>query len=142
MATPRPGSRVRGSTTGRPIMALLDLLGRRWTLRILWELRDAALTFRALQEACGGTSPTVLNQRIKELRQSGLLEIGERDGYALTPLGDELRRALMPLVDWSTRWAREVARRPPVIARDSLPRERMQDPVAENGTVRSKPPRH
>jgi DNA-binding HxlR family transcriptional regulator len=92
-------------------MALLDLLGRRWTLRILWELRDAALTFRALQEACGGTSPTVLNRRIKELRQTGLVDIGEGGGYALTPLGDELRRALMPLIDWSTRWARAVARR-------------------------------
>jgi DNA-binding HxlR family transcriptional regulator len=31
---------VRGSKSGRPIMALLDLLGRRWTLRILWELRE------------------------------------------------------------------------------------------------------
>ena len=34
---------VRGSRSGRPIMALLDLLGRRWTLRILWELREQAL---------------------------------------------------------------------------------------------------
>jgi len=38
---PRPGRPVRGSRTGRPIMALLDLLGRRWVLRILWELREA-----------------------------------------------------------------------------------------------------
>ena len=43
---------VRGSRTGRPIMALLDLLGRRWTLRIIWELReDRALTSRALRTA-------------------------------------------------------------------------------------------
>ena len=34
MATPKPGTRVRGSRTGKPIMALLDLLGRRWALRI------------------------------------------------------------------------------------------------------------
>ena len=34
---------VRGSRTGRPVMALLDLLGRRWTLRIVWELRDGPL---------------------------------------------------------------------------------------------------
>ena len=32
-------------------MALLDLLGRRWQLRLLWELRDDRhLRFRALQE--------------------------------------------------------------------------------------------
>ena len=68
--TPRPGRPVRGSQTGRPIMALMDLLGRRWTLRVIWELRDGRLTFRALQEACGGLSPTVLNQRVRELRRA------------------------------------------------------------------------
>jgi len=39
--TPKPGTRVRGSRTGRPIMALIDLLGRRWALRVVWELRTA-----------------------------------------------------------------------------------------------------
>ena len=72
--TPRPGRPVRGSRSGRPIMALLDLLSRRWTLRVIWELREGRLTFRALQEACGGVSPTVLNERVRELRESGLLE--------------------------------------------------------------------
>jgi DNA-binding HxlR family transcriptional regulator len=87
-------------------MALLDLLGRRWALRIVWELRERRLTFRALQEACGGVSPTVLNQRLKELRESGLIDVVESDGYGLTPLGHEMRQALRPLVDWSDRWAR------------------------------------
>ena len=40
--------RVRGSRTGRPIMMLLDLLGRRWVLRIVWELRDEPRRFRDL----------------------------------------------------------------------------------------------
>ena len=110
MATLGPGRPVRGSRTGRPIMALLDLLGRRWALRILWELRAGALTFRGLQGACGGTGPTVLNQRLKELRASGLIET-EGGGYALTPLGHELRTAIMPLIEWSTRWARSGAMR-------------------------------
>ena len=61
---------VRGSRTGRPIMALLDLLGRRWTLRIIWELRSTRATFRALREACGNPSPTVLNERLRELREA------------------------------------------------------------------------
>jgi len=91
-------------------MALLDLLGRRWALRILWELRAGALTFRALQDACGGTSPTVLNKRMKELGDSGLIDLGS-DGYTLTPLGHELREAIMPLIQWSTRWARSLAKR-------------------------------
>jgi hypothetical protein len=37
---------VRGSRTDRPVMALLGLLSRRWTLRI-WELRDGPLVMQA-----------------------------------------------------------------------------------------------
>ena len=109
-ATPRPGRSVRGSRTGRPIMALLDLLGRRWTLRVVWELREDRLTFRALQEACGGVSPTVLNQRLRELRESGLVDAAGAAGYGLTPLGRELIQQTLPLVAWSTRWAAAVTR--------------------------------
>src|SRR5258708_24531737 len=99
--TPRPGGPVRGSRTGRPIMALLDLLGRRWALRIIWELRQGRLTFRALQETCGGVSPTVLNQRLQELRETSLVDLVENEGYGLTPLGAQLRPALQPGSDWS-----------------------------------------
>ena len=104
--TPRPHVSVRGSRTGRPIMALLDLLGRRWALRVLWELRDGARSFRALRERCDGVSPTVLNQRLAELRESGLIEHAPGEGYALTALGRSLGEALAPLQAWATRWAR------------------------------------
>ncbi len=104
--TPRPGARVRGSTTGRPVMALLDLLGRRWVLRVLWELRDEPLTFRALQAACGGISPSVLNTRLAELRDSLLVELRADEGYALTKQGRELLSQLAPLTVWSEKWAK------------------------------------
>ena len=112
MATrsPLPGRRVRGSTTGRPVMAALDLLGRRWTLRILWELRGEALVFRALRSACDDVSPTVLNARLGELRDAGIVEHVEPDGYRLTSRGRELVRALAPLVAWADRWAAGAAR--------------------------------
>ncbi|WP_255621434.1 helix-turn-helix domain-containing protein [Pseudonocardia sp. DSM 110487] len=103
--TPLPGSPVRGSRTGRPIMAALDLLGRRWALRILWELRDGAVGFRALQERCDGLSPTVLNTRLSELRAAGLVEQDEKRAHRLTPLGEDLGDAIAPLRAWSVRWA-------------------------------------
>jgi len=101
----RPGTPVRGSTSGRPIMAALDLLGRRWALRILWELRDGPLTFRAIREACEGVSPSVLNSRLRELRDAGVIErsVG---GYTLTGSGESLRKSLVPLYRWSEEWAR------------------------------------
>ena len=110
--TPRPGRAVRGSRTGRPIMALMDLLGRRWALRVVWELREDRLTFRALQEACGGVSPSVLNERLRELRESGLLDSMGTDGYGLTALGRELIEQFLPLVAWSTKWTAAITRGP------------------------------
>jgi DNA-binding HxlR family transcriptional regulator len=86
--------------------AAFDLLGRRWALRILWELREGRLTFRGLQERCGGISPTVLNQRIRELRETNLVDASPGEGYELTALGGELGRALAPLHKWAERWKR------------------------------------
>ena len=97
---------VRGSRTGRPIMALLDLLGRRWALRILWELRDEPLTSRALRTACDEASPTVLQARLTELREAGFVELGDGGGYGLTPLGRDLCEMVMPLHRFAERWKR------------------------------------
>ena len=97
---------IRGSRTGRPIMVLLDLLGRRWSLRILWELCDAPLTSRALRTACGEASPTVLQARLNDLREAGLVELGEAGGYGLTALGRELCETFMPLHRFAERWKR------------------------------------
>jgi len=96
---------VRGSRTGRPIMALLDLLGRRWTLRIIWELRDEPRRFCELQQAIGA-SPTIINTRLGELRDARLVELDEAAGYRLTPLGRELLKLFMPLHLWSEKWAK------------------------------------
>jgi DNA-binding HxlR family transcriptional regulator len=90
-------------------MALLDLLGRRMTLRILWELRGKPLTFRELQ-AAAATNPSVLNLRLKELREARLVEHGG-DGYALSPLGRELLATFLPLHAWAEVWAKTVVRR-------------------------------
>ncbi len=101
---PAPGLPVRGSDSGRPVMALLDLLGRRWALRVLWELREGPLAFRALQERCGGMSSSVLNQRLAELRDAGVIE-RVRDGYRLSTEGGRLLPALAELNVWAERWA-------------------------------------
>lgn len=100
---------VRGSKTARPIMALLDLLGRRWALRLIWELRESPLGFRELQARCGGMSPSVLNQRLAELREAHILENSDA-GYSLSASGRELLAAFEPLYSWSEQWARDLRR--------------------------------
>jgi DNA-binding HxlR family transcriptional regulator len=96
---------VRGSRSGRPIMVLLDLLGRRWSLRILWELREHSLTSRALRTACDEASPTVLQARLSDLRQANLVELIPGDGYRLTALGRELQENFLPLYRFAERWS-------------------------------------
>jgi DNA-binding HxlR family transcriptional regulator len=86
-------------------MAALDLLGRRWTLRVLWELRDGSpATFRDLRDRCDKMSTSVLNQRLAELRDAGLIKTGA-GGYHLTKRGAELQDALAPLDAWAKRWS-------------------------------------
>ncbi|MFI0354893.1 winged helix-turn-helix transcriptional regulator [Actinomadura sp. 9N407] len=101
--TPRPGRPVRGSESGRPIMAALDLLGRRWALRVLWELNGPPAGFRELQRRCGQMSSSVLTTRLNELVEAGL--VTDDAGYRLTPLGHDLVEALGPLNEWSERWS-------------------------------------
>lgn len=106
MAVPKPGTKVRSSQTGRPIMAALDLLGRRWALRILWELhQNGPTSFRSLQKLCGDISPTVLNTRLSELRETGIIELKDREGYVITEEGMELGRIIEELNIWAGRWA-------------------------------------
>lgn len=112
--TPRPGVAVRGSATGRPLMAALDLLGRRWALRILWELRGGPLGARALQARCDRMSSSVLYERLRELTDACLLRRDDDEAYQLTDLGAGLGAALEPLDAWAMSWSGHMAsgRRP------------------------------
>ncbi|MBP5935004.1 helix-turn-helix transcriptional regulator [Streptomyces sp. LBUM 1476] len=105
MPTPKPGKPVRGSATGRPLMAALDLFGRRWSLRILWELREGPLGFRPLQAQCDDMSSSVMRQRLTELLDAHVVHQLPDSRYELTPLGRDACLALGPLVQWSKRWA-------------------------------------
>src|SRR5918994_1942268 len=97
MTPPRPGRPARGTESGRPLMVAFDLLGRRWALRILWELREETLGFRELQRRCGDMSSSVLRDRLTDLTGAGLVVTGET-GYALSEHGRRLLSALARLV--------------------------------------------
>jgi len=86
--------------TERAVEGVLDLLGRRWALRLVWELRRSTLSFSELRERTG-ISPSVLSARLRELVDSDVLE---RDGarrYRLSGRGRELARILYELNRWA-----------------------------------------
>jgi DNA-binding HxlR family transcriptional regulator len=93
-------------------MALFDLLGRRWAMGIIWNLYRGPSTFRSLQDACGrksgAISPSILNARIRDLREAKLVS-RTIEGYELTALGKELFIHMEPLDPWSRRWGKALA---------------------------------
>jgi DNA-binding HxlR family transcriptional regulator len=99
-----PGRPVRGSATGRPIMAALDLVGRRWALRILWELKSEPRKFVELQKDCNQLSPTLLSTRLRELSAAALVIRNAEGGYRLTEIGQDLLDCLAPLNTWAKTW--------------------------------------
>lgn len=106
----RIGKPARGSRTGRPVMVLLDLLGRRWAFRILFELdAHGPLTFSELLDRCDPISPSVLSQRLRELVENRIIE-QQSEGYGLTRVARSLRGPLTELYSWSNRWAKTMNR--------------------------------
>jgi DNA-binding HxlR family transcriptional regulator len=93
---------TRGSD---PLLAALDLLGRRWALRILWELRLGPVGARSLRSRCDDMSSSVLYERLGELVAARLVRQNEARDYELTDFGREVDDAIEPLGTWAERWA-------------------------------------
>ena len=90
------------------MLALLDLLGRRWALRILWELRTEPASFQALQQRCDSMSTSVLSQRLAELRDAQLVDKDGTADYVLTEQGVRLLSRLDGIDEWTQEWARTI----------------------------------
>jgi DNA-binding HxlR family transcriptional regulator len=86
--------------TERAVETVLDLLGRRWALRLVWELRRSTLSFTELRERTG-ISPSVLSARIGELVDADVLERDAGRRYRLSGRGRELARILYELNRWA-----------------------------------------
>lgn len=92
---------LRRAATSPRMARALDLSGRRWALRIVWELRVGPLNFRALQTACGQISPSVLQRRLHELGAAMVIEKIPGLGYRLSASGEKLFLVLAQLNKWS-----------------------------------------
>jgi DNA-binding HxlR family transcriptional regulator len=84
----------------RAVDGVLDLLGRRWSLRLVWELRRNTLSFSELRER-SGISPSVLSARLRELADAGVVERAADRRYRLSGRGRELARILFELNRWA-----------------------------------------
>lgn len=95
-----------------PVAKSAEIIGDSWSLLIIRELLLGSNRFSLLQKGLPKISPTVLNTRLKELENNGVLmkrRLKNQKGheYHLTPAGKELSSVIDALAIWGMRWARD-----------------------------------
>lgn len=118
-----PDSQAGGAPD--PLAHLVDLLGRRHSLDAIWELRGPAQPFRTLARRLGAADDR-LSQRLRELRESGLIEVDEGGDYRLSSEGRRLLDLLERLSEFAGGWAA-------LTPRQRMPRGSRTSGRGENG---------
>ena len=93
-----------GHSDPEPLRSLIDLLARRNSLAAFWELRGPAQPFRTMARRLN-VAEDRLSQRLRELREAGLVEVDEAGDYRLTGEGRRLLDVLERLSDFAGGWA-------------------------------------
>ena len=96
-------SSKRGYGEACPVAHSLDVIGDRWALLVLRELRLGSRRFTDLHAAVPQAGPTILSQRLRELESHGVIERRSQKLYALTPWGAELEPVFRALARWGMR---------------------------------------
>ncbi|WP_280306679.1 winged helix-turn-helix transcriptional regulator, partial [Nocardia neocaledoniensis] len=84
----------------------IDVVGGKWRLHLMWVLGDGPQRFGQIRRMLDGVSEKVLAENLRHLESTGVVhreiypEIPPRVEYSLTPLGETLRQALVPLEQW------------------------------------------
>ncbi|OZC01767.1 winged helix-turn-helix transcriptional regulator [Rubricoccus marinus] len=105
METARPEAGLDGGAC--PVTRLVDVIGGRWKVPILWQLSTGTHRYGALRRAIGGISERMLVQQLRALEADGLVartqypEVPPRVEYALTERGCSLVPLLQGLAEWS-----------------------------------------
>ena len=92
-----------------PLKGIIDTIGRKWPLLVVNAIGNRErLRFNQMMDELKGISPTTLADTLKKLQREGLIkresfaEIPPRVEYSLTKDGNQLRRAILPLLTWAS----------------------------------------
>jgi DNA-binding HxlR family transcriptional regulator len=93
-----------------PVRGIINVISKKWTLLIISALgNERRLRFNGLMEQLEVVSPKTLSDTLKALEKEELVnkasfnEIPPRVEYSLTGDGKELRKAIIPLLEWAAR---------------------------------------
>ena len=97
-----------------PIRDVLDHIGDRWSLLVLWSLADGTLRFTELKRSIGDISQRVLAQTLRRLEQDGFVRreiypsVPPRVDYSLTDMGRSFLRPMNGLIDWADEYQAKI----------------------------------
>lgn len=100
-----------------PTRTVLDHVMSKWGVLVLMALTDGTVRWGELRRTVEGISEKMLASTLKTLEADGLVartaypEVPPRVEYALTPLGDDLMKHMMPLMQWVAAHADGIVRR-------------------------------
>lgn len=98
-----------------PVATTVEIIGSKWKLLIIRNLRERPWRFNELKRDLEGISQKVLTDSLRSLEQDGIItrtvypEVPPRVEYALSELGESMRPILDAMADWGNRYKQSVA---------------------------------
>ena len=89
----------------------MDLVGGKWKMVVLWQLREGAVRFSEIKRRLEGVTQKMLTQQLRELEELGLITrtvypvVPPKVEYSLAPEGKKLVPVLESLCRWSEKYA-------------------------------------
>ena len=96
-----------------PVATAVSLIGGKWKLLIIRNLRERPWRFNELRRDLEGISQKVLTDSLRAMEEDGIItrtvypEVPPRVEYALTPLGESMK----PILDAMAQWGMEYKKR-------------------------------
>lgn len=90
-----------------PTRQVINRVGDRWSLLVLYALENGTLRFQELRRKVDGISQKMLTQTLRNLERDGLVErtiyasVPPKVEYELTPLGTNLSQAIAVIRTWA-----------------------------------------
>jgi DNA-binding HxlR family transcriptional regulator len=90
-----------------PTRQVINRIGDRWSLLVLYALENGTLRFQELRRTVDGVSQKMLTQTVRALERDGLItrtvyaSVPPKVEYALTPLGRGLTQRIAAIREWA-----------------------------------------
>lgn len=92
---------------------VIDLIGGKWKVLILWNLNEGTKRFNALKRSLPGITQKMLTQQLRELERHGLIrrailqESPPVVEYSTTEMGRKLQPMLFEMCKWGDLYAEQ-----------------------------------